>query len=259
MILKRLVIALFFLASPIIINWLIGLTSPIEVVIQGKGSDWIAFWGSYMGGTISSFAAFYILYQNRIDARKERGYTNKKERLKDLEKELANHIATLDYHTIFQFISYPNKSTELAKQEIERLNGLSAKIKNIANCFQLRYPEEALSIDGQSYSAKYTSTVQEIHNTLTLATNLLYNYPTLEDYKKIETIEAIQEVPPRHLDKSKLSKDDLKIIKRTRFIECFGNLHDTSIDSLKQSTNEVFELAKIWIAAERNALANHLH
>lgn len=56
---------LIILALPIVINFL--LLVPAFSPIVGENTDWLSFWGGYLGAIVSAGVAFIILYIQRND------------------------------------------------------------------------------------------------------------------------------------------------------------------------------------------------
>lgn len=56
------IIAIIILVVPVVLNVLLLLPAPINVI--GEPSDWLRFWGAYLGAICSAFAATIAIYQN---------------------------------------------------------------------------------------------------------------------------------------------------------------------------------------------------
>ena len=63
------VIAIFIIGLPILLNFLVFM--PTSQLSVGTLQDWMAFWGSYLGATISALVAFIILGIQRKDHQQE--------------------------------------------------------------------------------------------------------------------------------------------------------------------------------------------
>ena len=78
-----LIIVVIIYIIPKTINDVILLPAIFEIV--GKGTDWLSFWGAYLGSIISAAVAFVILYIQRKD--------NEKQNLKNREENIKQHNA----------------------------------------------------------------------------------------------------------------------------------------------------------------------
>lgn len=58
---------LVILILPFCINYILLRPTPFSMPIVGKDTDWLSFWGGYLGAVISAAVAFIILYIQRKD------------------------------------------------------------------------------------------------------------------------------------------------------------------------------------------------
>lgn len=63
------VIAIFIIGLPILLNFLVFM--PTSQLSIGTLQDWMSFWGSYLGATISSLTAFIILFIQQKNHKEE--------------------------------------------------------------------------------------------------------------------------------------------------------------------------------------------
>lgn len=75
---------------PALINFLILQPSIFEFV--GKGTDWLMFWGSYLGAVISAGVAFIILYIQRIDNEKQNNDNKELNERNRINNEKQNNL-----------------------------------------------------------------------------------------------------------------------------------------------------------------------
>ena len=96
-------VALFVtMAIPIAVGYIVQL--PVFTMIAGDNSDWIGFWGSYVGGLISVIATFWIAsfvskeeFKRQTETEKKQAIENFKIELRiDVLKELLVKIKELD-------------------------------------------------------------------------------------------------------------------------------------------------------------------
>ncbi len=59
---KRILLAIVIITiTPICLNWIVSTTTPWNISIAGDMSDWIGFYGSYIGGMLAAAISFFIL------------------------------------------------------------------------------------------------------------------------------------------------------------------------------------------------------
>ena len=94
----------FILLLPFVINFI--LLIPAFSPIVGENTDWLSFWGGYLGAIISAGVAFAILYIQRKDNEKQYE-TNRKLQLDILlyqqEMQWFNELKlkSIEYHNAF--------------------------------------------------------------------------------------------------------------------------------------------------------------
>ena len=87
--------------SPVAINYI--LLIPLKAHIVGKDTDWLSFWGGYLGAVISSAIAFFVLFVQRKDNHQENEQNRVLQRnillyqqqclwLADFRKAMAEHV-----------------------------------------------------------------------------------------------------------------------------------------------------------------------
>ena len=109
-------IILIVVFTPLIINWLI--LRPAFFKIVGEDTDWLGFWGAYIGTILSSVIAFYVLHkqleQNHVENRNNRNL----------------QISILIYQTKSQWL------TELKSKMVDFYNAFSQNdIIMLGDCF----------------------------------------------------------------------------------------------------------------------------
>ena len=101
---------LIILTLPVVINFL--LLAPAFSPIVGEDTDWLAFWGGYLGSIISAGVAFIILYIQRKDNKTQ----NEKNRVDNETQNQANRQLQLNimrYHQQTHWINnFRNVSLE---------------------------------------------------------------------------------------------------------------------------------------------------
>ena len=104
-------VILIILTLPIAINFL--LLVPVFSPIVGENTDWLSFWGSYLGAIISAGVAFIILSIQHQQNKKENNDN------RELQKNVLKHqlktqwladlkIKLIDYYNAFHYIDLYN-------------------------------------------------------------------------------------------------------------------------------------------------------
>lgn len=125
---------LTILALPIAINYILLKPTPFSIPIVGEETDWLSFWGSYLGAVISAGVAFVILaiqYQQNKDENTANRKLQKNvlkhqirtQRLNDIENRL------ITYFQSFHYAEVDNLAYQILKKEdrypiIQRLKEL---------------------------------------------------------------------------------------------------------------------------------------
>ena len=95
------IIAIIILVVPVVLNLLLLLPAPINVI--GEPSDWLRFWGAYLGAICSAFAATIAIYQN-IAIRKQNATNAQIAKETDEYNKLESYI--LENNQLLSVISF---------------------------------------------------------------------------------------------------------------------------------------------------------
>ena len=128
-------IILIVVFTPLIINWLI--LRPAFFKIVGEDTDWLGFWGAYIGTILSSVIAFYVLHkqleQNHVENRNNRNL----------------QISILIYQTKSQWL------TELKSKMVDFYNAFSQNdIIMLGDCFKRYNKQEHILTEIRRISEK---------------------------------------------------------------------------------------------------------
>lgn len=102
-------VILLIISAPILINYLI--LKPAIFKFIGKDTDWLNFWGAYIGTILSSFIAFYVLHKQLIQNQNENennrnlqinilNYQQKSQWLTELKVKLAEYYKSFSFNDI---------------------------------------------------------------------------------------------------------------------------------------------------------------
>lgn len=57
-------IVIFAILAPVIVNFMLGSKTPFNIEVVGLPSEWISFYGSYLGGIVTALVGFYTIYRS---------------------------------------------------------------------------------------------------------------------------------------------------------------------------------------------------
>ena len=136
-------VLLIIIITPALINWCI--LQPAIFPFVGCNTDWLNFWGAYVGTILSSFIAFYVLHkqlcQNQQENENNRRlqinilhYQQKTQWLTELKIKLAeyyNSFSLNDINAIADRMLTKETSVSIQKEEVR------ASIKQIIDKFNI--------------------------------------------------------------------------------------------------------------------------
>ena len=117
---------ILYIATPFLINYLVGCQNPTQLKIVGNGETWINFWSVYFSGLIPFIALWFTIRHNRaesqriIQANKEQNDLNRQlqidtikyqmrlERLEKLRTAIVNMSEALSFNVADKFINKTN-------------------------------------------------------------------------------------------------------------------------------------------------------
>ncbi len=125
-------VALLVIIAPILINYLI--LQPAFFSFVGKDTDWLSFWGAYIGTILSSVIAFYVLHkqlqqnhdENEANRRQQISfiaYQQKSMWLNELKTRMYDYFMAFSQNDIISLIDYysrHDKKDDIIK-EIKRM------------------------------------------------------------------------------------------------------------------------------------------
>ena len=218
-----LIIVIIF-GTPLLLNKLI--LRPKRFAIVGDGSDWLMFWGTYLGSIISALVAFFVLFKqlkqnhaeneenratnaqenekNRIQQYNRLMYEQETKRLDTLKSTCIDLLAAhSDNNLIFLINSMwydPNKALFIVKDLISKSYESHSK-------FDFAIEENKPSIINYvtSVITVYQSAILDIQNIITFRINHTEDSPIQEfgDYIKSCASENMQDLTRSNIAKQK--------------------------------------------------------
>lgn len=207
------------LVLPVGINYILLKTTPFSIPIVGEDTDWLSFWGGYLGAIISTGAAFIILYIQRKDNERQNAYNrsqNKSNRqlqlnilqyqqeyqwYKELKVSCIDYYNAFDQNDIINLCNLINEKKSVSLSEASKL--LESLIdKNNKVTFQLEFQfsknkdEEEIRLlkKLEGYNLVYMALIydaQYIIRQFKKNDEVYSLYDRIDEYKKRNTIPQI--------------------------------------------------------------------
>lgn len=265
-------IAIFIIGLPILLNFLVFM--PVSQLSVGTLHDWMSFWGSYLGATISALAAFVILYIQRKDHQQEiklNKFENKIENGKDRQRILRENQQenAKSRKLLSNFIAYQQEAQWLNALRGALINCISicheSEIKNIINSLQ----ESSFELTQQKIKVLYDTIIQTDTNlSLLIAENnktsikdenkkelqrLLTRYLSILKNIQLLTFLYFKKAPISHEDVGNLNNmlAELGIESKTINYKQFCELANQIITPLSDIFNAIQVLSQKCIKGER--------
>ena len=212
-------ILIIMLVLPVGINYILLKTTPFSIPIVGEDTDWLSFWGGYLGAIISTGAAFIILYIQRKDNERQNAYNrsqNKSNRqlqlnilqyqqeyqwYKELKVSCIDYYNAFDQNDIINLCNLINEKKSVSLSEASKL--LESLIdKNNKVTFQLEFQfsknkdEEEIRLlkKLEGYNLVYMALIydaQYIIRQFKKNDEVYSLYDRIDEYKKRNTIPQI--------------------------------------------------------------------
>lgn len=108
------------LIVPFILNSLLRTSNPCHIVTIGGPTDWLVFWGSYLGGILTACIGYITLFR----ANKRYNDDALNSRREAIKNDLIELVGVFDFHYITRLFSWNDRymvSAEVLQKEIEGL------------------------------------------------------------------------------------------------------------------------------------------
>ena len=133
-----LVLILGALGIPIILNWCIGRENPTDIQLIASPSDWLLFYGSYIGGVITAIIGFVTLHRQTSINKIQLEIKSKEDALKELKHSLAEQIGLFDFSKVTE-ISLFYKEREMYNAIQRNLAEYQNNLASKANAWAVIY------------------------------------------------------------------------------------------------------------------------
>lgn len=141
------IIIILTLITPIILNIIIGSTNPLDSIkVVGTEVDWLVFYGSYIGGILSTAVAFMTMWQSSKHNMLNVMIPQQEAYIKELNSILSERISKLDFWYIGSMsLHAPKEESEEFYQRIpkalDELNELSREASRLYNAYGLLHSQ----------------------------------------------------------------------------------------------------------------------
>ena len=236
------IVILIAIVVPFVINFLI--LGPALFPTVGTPTDWLAFWGCYLGGMFAAIVGFVTLYYSGKRQNLELQISYKQAELQVLRNQLAECVSLFDFSrlcTITLYMEDFSKYNDVLKSLEEYHNLLATRV----NYWGVMYANQSHTVAQQRFQEQYEHCIQQFVQQMT-------------DLEKF--ISLLRDAVYEHLT---FEKDIAKIFNE----QDVRNIED-SIKALTKPENaanleipQLFRLAQEWIQEaenEINQLTNQL-
>ena len=145
---------------PIITNTFIGLNTPFSIKVSGSETDWVSFFGSYLGGVLTAIIGYITLYYNTKQSEKTILVSQKTQTIKELEQTLANCVSLFDYSKVGKislFFDSPSKYDDV----LQELDSYLDRIATTANAWGVIYANSEQQVI-RDFQDTYTTCVSRL-------------------------------------------------------------------------------------------------
>jgi hypothetical protein len=256
---KRILLAIVIITiTPICLNWIVSTTTPWNISIAGDMSDWIGFYGSYIGGMLAAAISFFILIYSLKHNRNENIIDRKRQDIKELKQILSERYSKLSYTRIINIAS--NLNNNQSNDELLLLESYYEELDVYRHSFQIIYEDskEGHVID---FVKRYNSCIISLRSDIQAISKLIRKLPErisdseevfLENrnqelyLKRSQKSISIQE-ENEHVDvKKKLESIPIRIQTIKKIEQYFTVIHSDQSKFLPP----VFNAVRKWIEAE---------
>ena len=160
---------------PIVLNFILSVENPTNLNITGEGKDWLAFYGSYIGGVATASISFFVLLRTIKSNREEAEINRKEHDLFELRNDLAKKVSALNFSRI-GIIALVQTNHSLCKQEILKLDEFHQELTRDLNSFYLVY-ESSRDLDVINFRNCYKRCILQIFDDITKMTRFIAELP----------------------------------------------------------------------------------
>lgn len=169
------VIAIFIIGLPILLNFLVFM--PTSQLCVGTLQDWMSFWGSYLGATISSLTAFIILFIQQKNHKEEMASLRFEKQRDDGKNRMHINSGYTKLAENNRLENQKNRQLQrnlfLYQQEIQWINVLREALAKYISAFQENEIREIINSIPVSSFESIQQKIKAVYKTLNQADTTL--------------------------------------------------------------------------------------
>jgi hypothetical protein len=198
-------ILVVILLIPLCINSLILCPAIFDFI--GEGTDWLLFWGSYLGGAFAALVGFATLHYSAKRQNIEMQISRKESSLRILQAKLSECVSIFNYSrmlTISLYIDQPEKYDQILDELLKYQDEIIAS----SNAWGVMYANKTNTDYKQAFQDKYEHCIRLFISTITEVQQLIIDLKTTTEKRKIN--EIINKITQINKDHEKVINDELK-------------------------------------------------
>lgn len=255
------VILVLAVLIPFLLDWI------LEDVTK---KDWLSFYGSYIGGTITACISFFILFFTISNNKKELEVTRQEDNFRRLQDDLKNRVAQLDFTRIGDVVLVIN-DLDRCKEEILRLSNYSQELTYSFNSFCMIY-KDVKDDKISNFKGSYILCIKELQDYISRMKILIGNLPPYISQEKITLLKQLLQEhelnnPPSSFYSSMNTPNSVKIqmeeyreqIKSVNLRDVIIKDMNSLLENLKNKPDSFIKpvtvSALIWLENEEGKLA----
>lgn len=226
------ILIIFALITPIILNIIIGSTNPLDSIrVVGGEDDWLGFYGAYIGALVGALITLYAMFRESKNNTLNIMINNQENLIKDLKERLSERIGVflfgdIGYVALITTKQDYNLNVKDIVEVIIELNGRANHITAQCNAWGVIYKSDSRKIV-QKFNAAYID-CRDVYN---------------KDVEEITT--QLNELRP-DIDEN-ISQFNIWL---TDFIK------NTLMKHQQTYTKQMFDIANEWLQTEQDKLDN---
>ena len=264
---RLLIVTIIILVIPLIINKVILLPAMFDVV--GEGTDWLSFWGAYLGSIISAAVAFIILYIQKSENEKQNKtnrqlqfnilkYQQEQSYLNDfivISSKLIAIINPLEIKTICKNLRLDNV-IQIENEILTYLNNITRlELEFYLNLSETDNKQKKLGSNVKEIVSKFANALIEIQHFLTIieASPIPVNYYTLKKIVLEPKNSKISEYFKECIINYEPNETD-----NLRLEYLWEGIISSILDTVSKESDNLYKILDEFVLGERNRINNIL-
>lgn len=264
---RLLIVTIIILIIPLIINKVILQPAMFDVV--GEGTDWLSFWGAYLGSIISAAVAFIILYIQKSENEKQNKtnrqlqfnilkYQQEQSYLNDfivISSKLIAIINPLEIKTICKNLR-PDNVIQIENEILTYLNKITRlELEFYLNLSETDNKQKKLGSNVKEIVSKFANALIEIQHFLTIieASPIPVNYYTLKKIVLEPKNSKISEYFKECIINYEPNETD-----NLRLEYLWEGIISSILDTVAKESDNLYKIINDFVSVERNRINNIL-